>query len=61
MIFLRIVISLYLARGAWQVFSGSCPSGPHGPTIQTRVDINGGETATVIETANNAMVSVIAV
>jgi hypothetical protein len=34
---------------------------PHGPTIQTRVDISGGQTATVIKTANNVMVSVIAV
>jgi hypothetical protein len=34
---------------------------PHGPTIQTRADISGGETATVITTANNEMVSVIAV
>jgi hypothetical protein len=33
----------------------------HGPAIETRVDISGGQTATVIETANNVIVSVIAV
>ena len=34
---------------------------PHGAAIQTSVDISGGQTATVVKTANDMMVSVIAV
>jgi hypothetical protein len=47
-----------VSSGAFKMKS---PDGSHGATIQTSVDISGGQRATVVKTAKETMVSVIAV